>query len=140
MVEDEDLRKRLKALGYDMGGWVYDFPREGANFLQLQYEIEAATGFCFFAVDGHASYDGSTYQITSRRRLTPEEISAIEEVVKNHVPAELYTYTFRKKITHPKILNQSILISLHSKEELTKEEVAELAAVLEAEHLKTQFS
>ena len=133
-IEDEDVRRRLAKLGYVDGGSVYRFRIKGANFVQLQHEVDKAVGLCFFGPDGHASYDGQVYEIVSRKPLGSEVIKAIEEVVKAHEPKKLRRYVFQRRLDHPKVVNARILITVFA-EKLTKKDIKKLEAELEAEYV-----
>jgi len=138
-VEDEELRRRLEALGYEEGGYVYKFPIKNANFTQLIYEIEKASGLLFLALHGHASYDGETLEITSRRKLTSEELTKIETAIMGHTPTELNKYLFKKTLEiNEKILNRTILITIWTREPLTSTEIRRIEKTLESEHMKVK--
>jgi len=78
---DEEMKERLKELGYIGGGHVYKFLTVRMDLDSILDDIEGNTGLRFRGGEnGHASLTRNTLRITSKEELRGSELEKIEEV------------------------------------------------------------
>jgi len=79
----QELKERLKELGYLEGGHAYEFSTVHSDLDLILDKVEDETGLRFReGDDGHASLVGNTLRITSKEELSDSELEKIEEAVK----------------------------------------------------------
>lgn len=78
----EELKERLKELGYMDGGYAYEFFTIYSDLDLILDRVEDETGLRFReGDDGHASLGGNTLRITSKEGLSDSELEKVEEAV-----------------------------------------------------------
>jgi len=78
----EEMRERLKELGYMSGGHVYEFLTARSDLDSVLDDIESKTELRFReGDDGHASLAGNTLRITSKEEIPDSKLKDIEKVI-----------------------------------------------------------
>jgi len=76
----EEMKERLKDLGYIDGGHLYEFFTPRVDLDSILDDIEDNTGLRFReGDDGHASLGENTLRITSKEEIPDSELEEIEK-------------------------------------------------------------
>jgi len=81
-IYGEEMKKRLKELGYIKGGQVYEFSTLRTDLDSILDDIEDGASLRFKeGDDGHASLGGNTLRITSKKEIPDSKLKEIEKIV-----------------------------------------------------------